>query len=121
MFHTLAAGELVKAIVLPPPTPNAYVEIRHKQSFDWALASAAVAQAADGSWRIVLGGVAPAPWRATDAEKALGREPLNENRIRAAAEAAVARAKPLSGNAYKVRLAKVAVGRALRKAAGGDK
>ena len=49
-----------------------------------------------------MSGVAPAPWRSKDAEKALVGKPLDESTVSAAAEAAVKCASPLSGNAYKV-------------------
>ena len=66
----------------------------------------------------VLGAVAPIPWRSKAAEAALAGKPLNEQTAIAAGEAAVAEAKPMSGNAYKVQIAKTAVKRAIMRAAG---
>jgi xanthine dehydrogenase YagS FAD-binding subunit len=120
-FHTLASGEVLTEVILPPVGENAYVEIRQKQSFDWALASAAVARNAKEGWRVVLGAVAPRPWRAAAAEEFLGSADLTAERIEKAAELAVRGGKPLTKNAYKVKLARVAVKRALTEAAGGAK
>jgi xanthine dehydrogenase YagS FAD-binding subunit len=62
-----------------------------------------------------LGSVAPIPWRAEAAEKALMGKPLTDETIRTAADAAVTGATPLPGNAYKVDLVKVVVRRALER------
>jgi xanthine dehydrogenase YagS FAD-binding subunit len=70
------------------------------------------------SARIVLGHVAPTPWVAAGAEKFLAGKSLTQDVAEEAGKAAAADAKPLSGNAYKVQLAKVAVKRALLAAAG---
>jgi xanthine dehydrogenase YagS FAD-binding subunit len=67
---------------------------------------------------VVLGAVAPVPWRSEDAERALAGKPLNESTAAAAAEAAVRNAQPLSRNGYKVQIAKTAVKRAILQAAG---
>jgi xanthine dehydrogenase YagS FAD-binding subunit len=71
------------------------------------------------SARIVLGYVAPVPWPSAEAERALVGKAVNKDVARRAAEAALEKASPLSHNAYKVRLAKVAVTRAILKAPGG--
>jgi xanthine dehydrogenase YagS FAD-binding subunit len=121
--HDLAPDELLVDIRLPDPQRTgirvAAYEIRQKYTFDWPLASAAVALVMDGGTvrtaRIVLGHVAPVPWIAPEAEQALAGRPLNEETAAAAAEAAVAKATPLAHNGYKVQLARVAVKRALLK------
>jgi len=71
------------------------------------------------SARIILGYVAPVPWPSAEAAQALIGKPLNKELAQTAAEAALSKASPLSHNAYKVRLAKVAVTRAILKASGG--
>jgi xanthine dehydrogenase YagS FAD-binding subunit len=71
-----------------------------------------------GSARVVLGAVAPVPWRSKPAETALAGKPLNEDTATLAAEAAVGEAKPMSQNGYKVQIAKTAVKRAVMRAAG---
>jgi xanthine dehydrogenase YagS FAD-binding subunit len=64
-----------------------------------------------------MGAVAPIPWRAPAAEAALAGKRMSEQVAMAAADAAVAGAKPMSGNAYKIQLARTAVKRALLRAA----
>jgi xanthine dehydrogenase YagS FAD-binding subunit len=132
-IHGVKAARPVESLWQGPPpglvtgfrgertVANAYVEVRHRQSFDWALASAAVAAGTDGKWTVVLGAVAPVPWRAAPPEEALGRGKPTAAKISAAAEVAVKGAKPLSMNGYKVKLAKTALVRALTEAAGGMK
>jgi xanthine dehydrogenase YagS FAD-binding subunit len=91
--------------------------VREKQALDWPLAAASVALRTDGGTvreaRIVMGHVAPVPWRAPEGERALaGKSPDAEHAAKAG-EAAVQGAHPLSGNKYKVQLARVAVKRAI--------
>jgi xanthine dehydrogenase YagS FAD-binding subunit len=99
---------------------NATYEVRQKQALDWPLAAASVALKMKGSTvssaRIVLGHVAPTPWAAAQAEQALAGKAVTPENAEEAAKAAVADAKPLSQNGYKVQLAKVAVKRALLEA-----
>jgi xanthine dehydrogenase YagS FAD-binding subunit len=117
----LREGELIRAVLLEP-TPLArrstYVEIRERQSFDFALASVAAALELDGGVvkdvRIVCGGVAPIPYRAKAAEAALRGRKLD---IEAAANAAVAGAAPLPDNGYKVPILRQLVRRALTELA----
>ena len=99
-----------------------HYEVRYKQSRDWPLAFTTVVLAMNGntirSARVVIGAVAPVPWRSADAEAALVGKPLNAETAAAAADAAVKAAKPLSGNAYKIQITKAAVKRAVMRAAG---
>lgn len=129
--HDLKPNEIVAEVVLPP-TRNlkvAHYEIRQKAAFDWPLAVAAVALNMNGDElfgsRLVLGYVAPIPWRAGDGEAALNRAArdhggITEEGAKAAAEGALHTASPLSHNAYKIQLAKVAVKRVIMKAASGS-
>ncbi len=120
----LMPNEILTEIVVPPArgVKNTTYEVRHKDALDWPLATASVALTMKGSSigtaRIVLGHVAPTPWVATQAEQSLAGKSLSDDVIAQAADAAVADAKPLSQNVYKVQLAKVAVKRALMEAAG---
>lgn len=120
----LAANEIVTHVTLPPPrgARTATYEVRFKQSHDWPLASASVALTVGGQTikaaRVVLGAVAPIPWRSAAAEAALTGKGLTEETATAAADAAIADAKPMSGNAYKVRIAHTAVKRAIMRAGG---
>jgi xanthine dehydrogenase YagS FAD-binding subunit len=70
------------------------------------------------SARVVLGAVAPTPWAASQADQVLAGKSLTPALAEEAAKAAVANATPLSQNAYKVQLTRVAVKRALMQAAG---
>lgn len=74
---TLDAGELITAVVLPPPPGGTHVyrKVRDRASYAFALVSVALVRQADGSGRVALGGVAPKPWRDEDAEKALSSDP----------------------------------------------
>lgn len=118
----LEPNELLTAISFPPggAQKTATYEVREKQALDWPLATASVALKMSGntvtSARIVLGHVAPIPWRATAAEAFLTGKALTEENAAQAGEAAVRGAKPFSGNKYKVQLARVAVKRALLQA-----
>jgi len=123
--HDLRPNEIVTEIVIPPADglKTAHYEVRQKEAFDWPLAVAGVAFKMNGSnvqsARVVMGSVAPVPWPSPEAEQALTGQALNDNAAQKAAEAAVKNAKLLSQNAYKIQLARVAVKRAILKAAGG--
>ncbi len=122
--NVLQPNEILTHVIIPEGAwelSSATYEVRQKEALDWPLATAAVAlkmQAGKvASARIVLGQVAPIPWPAPEAEKSLAGQPINEATAARAGEAAVQGAKPLSGNRYKVQLARVAVKRALLAAA----
>jgi xanthine dehydrogenase YagS FAD-binding subunit len=119
----LLPNELLTEIVIPNGgTKNATYEVRQKEALDWPLATASVALKMKGSSiasaRVVLGAVAPTPWAASQADQVLAGKSLTPALAEEAAKAAVANATPLSQNAYKVQLARVAVKRALMQAAG---
>jgi xanthine dehydrogenase YagS FAD-binding subunit len=123
----LQPNEIVTHVVLPPVEPggrsrSASYEVRVKQSHDWPLALASVNMVMSGdtvkSARIVLGAVAPVPWRAAAAERLLAGRAIDEATAVEVATAAVAGAKAMSGNGYKIQVAKTAVKRALMRAVG---
>jgi xanthine dehydrogenase YagS FAD-binding subunit len=122
--HDLKANELITAVVVPPAkgVRAASYEVRQRASFDWPLATAAVALQMNGtavqSARIVMGAVAPVPWVSQEAAQAIAGKSVDERTASAAGEAAVSKARPLGHNDYKVKLAAVAVKRALLAAAG---
>jgi xanthine dehydrogenase YagS FAD-binding subunit len=121
--HVLLSDEIVTDIeVLFRPTHSAYVKFAVRKSWDFAIASAAVsAVIRDGVWqetRIVLGGIATSPYRSPAAEALLKNQQMNEELARAAADTALAPAKPLKMNGYKVELSKTLVRRALLSLAG---
>ena len=119
----LAWNELVTDILLPDTTTrNATYEVRQKEALDWPLAAAAVALEIDGgtirSARVVLGHVAPTPFFSEAAGAALEGRQLNAESAESAGASAVQGAKALSGNGYKIQLARVAVKRAVLRAGG---
>lgn len=122
--NVLAPNELVTHVILPPPgtVQAATYEVRFKQAYDWPLALATAVLTMSGRTvrgaRIVMGAVAPIPWRATGAEAVLVGRIVTEETAAAAGEAAVKEAKPLSANGYKVQIARTAVKRAIMRAAG---
>jgi len=123
--HDLIPNEILAEVIVPPANGMkvAHYEIRQKQAFDWPLAVAAVSLRVNGSTvesaRVVMGHVAPIPWRSTQAEQVLAGKSISEDAAKAAGDAALQNATPLSHNAYKVQLAKVAVKRAILKTIGG--
>jgi xanthine dehydrogenase YagS FAD-binding subunit len=121
--HDLRPGEMVMEIVVPPPAQNLKVssyEVRQKAAFDWPLATATVALEMNGdnvgSARVVLGHVAPVPWVSPEAALSLTGKSITDATAKAAGDAALAAAKPLRQNQYKITLAKVAVKRAILNA-----
>lgn len=123
--HDLRPNEIVTEVTIPlaSDVKAAHYEIRQKEAFDWPLAVAGIALKMRGSnvdsARVVLGYVAPVPWPSPEAERVLAGNPVSKEMAQKAADAALANAKPLSRNAYKVKLARVAVARAIMKAASG--
>lgn len=119
----LAPNEILTEILIPSgAVKNATYEVREKDALDWPLATASVALKMKGdtveSAQVVLGHVAPTPYIATQAAQLLAGKSITEDVAEQAGKAAVAGAKPLSENSYKVQLAKVAVKRALLEAVG---
>ncbi|NKC33868.1 FAD binding domain-containing protein [Falsiroseomonas selenitidurans] len=121
----LRAGEIIVAIELPGPAPrSAYLKIRERESYEYALVSAAGALVLDGRTirraRLALGSVAMKPWRLPAAEAALAGLSLDDTAaLRAALEPAFAEARPLSHNGYKVPLARNAALRVIGMIAEG--
>jgi xanthine dehydrogenase YagS FAD-binding subunit len=120
---TLEPGELITFYNIPAGAwtrRSRYVKIRDRDSYQFALASAAVALDLDGETvreaRIALGGVATVPWRARRAEEALKGKPLTEETAASAAEIAFQGAVPRQHNAFKIPLGKETVVRALLEA-----
>jgi xanthine dehydrogenase YagS FAD-binding subunit len=107
----LAPGELITAVELPASeiaARSTYRKVRDRSSYAFALVSVAAALELDGDTiadaRVAFGGVAPKPWRAWRAEEALRGRPATEATFTDAADAELAEARPLSGNAFKVEL-----------------
>jgi xanthine dehydrogenase YagS FAD-binding subunit len=120
----LAPDELITGFTLPPlpfARRSLYLKIRDRQSYEFALASAAVVLDLDGGnvreARIALGGVATRPWRAREAEAVLTGKPLTPDTARTAAQAAFAGAVTRGQNDYKPELGRRTLVRALLQAA----
>jgi len=125
--NVLRSGEIVTEVFIPAPPKGArstYIKFKEKDSMDWAVSAVAVRAVTNAAGmmqdvRVVLGGVAPKPWRSPEAEAVLKGQKFSAALANQAAEAALRNAKPLSKNAYKVPLTKVLVRRAVEQAATG--
>lgn len=118
--NVLQPGDLVTAVSLPPPVPgsrSAYLKLRDRASYEFALASAAVVLHIEEGYvrhaRVALGGVGTRPWRSADAEQILVGAPAAAATWQAAAEAALRHATAQSENGFKIELAKRCLAHAL--------
>lgn len=116
--YVLKPNEIVTFVEIPRAgLKNAAYEVQQRQGLDWPYVAAAVAYKDDGGKasdaRVVLGHVAPVPWIAVAAAKALNGKSVDETTAAACGDAATQGAKPLSQNAYKVPQVRAAVKRAL--------
>lgn len=122
----LEPGELIEAIELGHPAPHsAYIKVRERESYEFALVSAAATVQQDDlgridSARIALGSVALRPWRLTEAEYRITGLLPEDPGVTTAIEVALAHARPVAGSAYKLAIARGAARRALMTAAGLD-
>jgi xanthine dehydrogenase YagS FAD-binding subunit len=121
---TLAPEEMIVAFHIPRTAyarRSLFLKVRDRQSYEFALASTAVALDLDASRirnaRIALGGVATVPWRARDAEQILTGEPLTDAILNTAAKVAFRDAVARGDNAFKIELGKRTLLRALRETA----
>jgi xanthine dehydrogenase YagS FAD-binding subunit len=117
---TLAHGELITAVDLPPVAGRSvYRKVRDRASYAFALVSVAAVLELEGEGiadlRIALGGVAHKPWRALRAESELRGGPATEEAFWAAAEAELEAATPTEENAFKVPLARNTIVAVLRE------
>ena len=111
--NTLQKGDLITAVELPAlsfATNSAYVKVRDRTSYDFAVASAAVALDVHNgiikNARIALGGIATKPWRTTEAEHFLIGKQTSADSFKNAADIALKNSKELKFNSYKTELAK---------------
>jgi len=122
----LLPDELICSVELPPSTfaKNwCYLKVRDRASYAFALVSAATCLEIENgqikSATIALGGIAPKPWRAVEAEKLLVGKAPSEQTFKAAADAALENAKGYEHNNFKIEMSRRTVVRALKVAAGG--
>jgi len=118
----LRRGEIITAIEIGPAARrSAYLKIRERESYEYATVSAAVALDLDGDMinraRIALGSVAMRPWRLDATEHALVGKRLGSSDIATSIDISFREARPLSSNAYKIKLARNAALRAIELAA----
>ncbi len=122
--HAVASNEILRQIHVPTPaTASATYEVRHRHGLDWPEVGASVSLVLeDGKVKdcgACLGHVAPTPWIVTEGvRKILAGHAIDETLANAAAANCLSDVAPLSGNGYKVELARVALKRALLKAFG---
>jgi xanthine dehydrogenase YagS FAD-binding subunit len=122
--NVLDRGDLIVAIEVPARIEGCsshYLKVRDRQSYEFALVSAAAAVATDGrrlhSVRLALGGVAHRPWRLSAAETALRGVLLGDtDALQSAIATSFTDARPLADNAFKVELAQRVALRALQTA-----
>lgn len=121
----LEPDEIVTEIIVPTPAPNSsstYLKFKERDSHDFAIVGAAVVMRLKGKVcedvRIVLSGVAPIPWRSSEAEGLLKGKTVTPELAEKVGKAAVAKAQPLAQNAYKIPLTQAIVKQAVLKAAG---
>ncbi|QYN25342.1 xanthine dehydrogenase family protein subunit M [Amycolatopsis sp. DSM 110486] len=126
--NDLRPGELITEVRVPRldwAESSTYVKVRDRQSYEFALASAAVAlDVRDGviaDARVAVGGVATVPWRLTAVEEALRGKPVTQESFEQAASLAAEGARPLAFNSFKVSLVKRTVVRALLELTEGSR
>jgi len=117
----LRPGEVVTAVLLPAGAAGGvqrYHKLMQREAWDFALVSIAGCRRPDGDVRIVLGGVAPRPWRVNSSiEEDVASGGLDEDTIATLAERALYDAKPLSKNGFKVELAQTLIRDVIREIA----
>ncbi|MET0451986.1 MAG: xanthine dehydrogenase family protein subunit M [Mycobacterium sp.] len=123
--HSLTPGQLIVAVEVPAVAGarrSGYLKVRDRESYEFAIASAAVVLDMQGptirSARVAAGGVGTVPWHLPAVERELTGKPATPNVIRAAAETAADGATALSENGFKISLLKTTVYRALQTVAG---
>jgi xanthine dehydrogenase YagS FAD-binding subunit len=122
VHHVLRPGEIIVEIEIGGAArDSAYVKVRERESYEYALVSAAVALDLDGELitraRIAVGSVAMKPWRLERAERSLAGMRIGSPEMGESVRAAFAEARPLPDSAYKIPLAQNAVLRAIEEAA----
>lgn len=122
--NVLAPNEIVRSVTIPARGSDwrtTYVKFKERESFDWALSAVALALRIErdriAEARLILGGVAPIPWRVRSAEALLVGRPADERAAAAAADEALRGAEPLEQNEYKVPLTRALIHKAMTQLA----
>lgn len=125
--NVLKANEILVQVNVPAPQAgwkSTYLKFKERDSYDFAMSAVALALRLEGDTiaeaRLVLGAVAPIPWRARKAEKFLAGKPNTPETWKQAAEVALADAEPLEHNGYKVPLTKGLIQKAMRAISTGE-
>jgi xanthine dehydrogenase YagS FAD-binding subunit len=122
-MHRVTPGHILSEVTVPirSGVRSTFIKYAMRNSWDFAIASVAAALRIEAGMardvRIVLGGVAPVPWRSADGEREVEGKRLDQTTIESAARAAIAGAQPLAHNEYKVALVKKLVRTALMELA----
>jgi xanthine dehydrogenase YagS FAD-binding subunit len=124
--NVLQNDEIITEVMVPASkfaANSTYLKFKERDSMDFAMSAVAAAVALGpnktvSEARIVLGGVAPIPWRVPKAESALAGKTMSQDLLADVAKVALQGAEPLAKNAYKIPLTQTLVRRALAKAAG---
>ncbi|MFT7677177.1 MAG: xanthine dehydrogenase YagS FAD-binding subunit [Planctomycetota bacterium] len=118
------SDEVLTQVRIPKPAAgmrSTYLKFKERRSYDWALSAVALVLYQDGSKirdaRLVLGGVAPRPWRVQRTENKLKGRQVGEEAMVLARESALDGAEPLSENGFKVPLTKGLITRAFQRLA----
>jgi len=118
----LGAGEYVSAVEIPARSAGGvqwFEKVMHRAAWDFALVSLAAVRRRDGEVRLVLGGVAPKPWRVAESvEEDVAVGGLSEDDIATLAERALYDARPLAKNGYKVEMAGAVLRRGMARVGG---
>ncbi|MGQ9671979.1 MAG: FAD binding domain-containing protein [Candidatus Aminicenantales bacterium] len=119
--NILGADEILGEVRLPPPKKNeksVYLKLTERSTWDFALVSSAVRGIVSGQTlinpKIVLGGVAPIPWRMKKVEEVIAGKKPTEGLIKEATALALQEARPLEENAFKKKLIETALIRSLQ-------
>ena len=124
--NVLQNDEIITEVIVPASkfaANSTYLKFKERDSMDFAMSAVAAAVTLGPNKtvtdaRIVLGGVAPIPWRVPKAENALTGHPMSQELLAEVAKVALQGAEPLAKNAYKIPLTQTLVRRALAKAGG---
>jgi xanthine dehydrogenase YagS FAD-binding subunit len=120
----LTTGEFISAVILPAASRGGvqhYHKLMQREAWDFALVSVAGCKQSNGDVRIVLGGVAPRPWRVNSSvEEDVSSGGLDQDTIDTLADRALYDAEPLSKNGYKVQLAASLLRRVIAELSGTE-